>query len=102
MFAVWAPSFATGLPFRSNRLVHAVEVAFERIDVLRPEPAELIQPGVQLLKWLRFQPVETALSVPRGFHEAGVAQHAEVLRYGRLGHAKLTLDLANGLLGGDQ
>ena len=59
--------------------IHAVEVAFESIQVSGPEPAELSQPGIQLLKWFRFQPVETALCVYRGFHEAGLAQHAQVL-----------------------
>ena len=59
--------------------IHAIEVAFERIDVSGPEPAELRQPGIHLLKWFRFQPVETVLGVHRGFHEAGVAQHSEVL-----------------------
>jgi hypothetical protein len=38
-------------------LIHAVEVAFERIDVGRPEPAEWRQPGVDLLKGFRFQTV---------------------------------------------
>ena len=44
-----------------------------------PEPAELSQPGVDLLKRFRLQPVETALCVHRGFYETGLAQHAQVL-----------------------
>ena len=60
-------------------MIHAVEVAFESVDVNGPEPAELIQPGVHFLEWLRFQPVETALCVHRGFDETGLAQHAQVL-----------------------
>jgi hypothetical protein len=60
-------------------LIHAVEVAFESIQVSGPEPAELSQPAIQLLKWLRFQPVETVLCVHRGFHETGLAKHAQVL-----------------------
>ena len=79
-------------------LIHAVEVAFESIHVSRPEPAKRSQPGIQLLKWFRFQPVETALCVHRGFHETGLAQHSQVLGYGRLRHAKLTLDLSHRLL----
>jgi hypothetical protein len=67
-----------------------------------PESAEPSQPGIQLLKWLRFQPVETALCVHCGFHETGVAQHSQVLGHGRLRHAKLTLDLSHRLLGRGQ
>src|SRR5580700_6985830 len=57
------------LPFRWCGWMHAVEVAFERIHVSGPEPAELRQPGVHLLEWFRSQPVETTLRVDRGFHE---------------------------------
>jgi hypothetical protein len=60
-------------------LIHAVEVAFESIQVLRPEPAEWSQPGIHLLKRFWLQPVETALCVHRGFHETGLSQHPEVL-----------------------
>ena len=75
--------------------IHPVKVAFESIHVSGPEPAELSQPGIQLLKWFRVQPVETALRVYRGFNETGLAQHAQVLGHGRLRHTKLTLDLSN-------
>jgi hypothetical protein len=60
-------------------LIHAVEVASEGIYVSGPEPTELSQPGIDLLKWFRFQSVETALCVHRGFYETGLAQHAQVL-----------------------
>jgi hypothetical protein len=60
-------------------LIHAVEVAFESIYVSGPEPTERSQPGIHLLKWSRFQPVETALRVHGGFHETGLSQHAQVL-----------------------
>ena len=82
--------------------MHAVEVAFESIYVSGPEPTERSQPRIHLLKWFSFQPVETALCVPRGFHEAGLAQHSQVLGHGRLRHTKLTLDLSHRLLGRDQ
>ena len=59
--------------------MHAVEVAFESIYVSGPEPTELSQPGIHLLKWFRFQSVETALCVHCGFHETGLAQHPQVL-----------------------
>jgi hypothetical protein len=60
-------------------MIRAVEVAFESIYVSGPEPAELSQPGIQLLKWFGIQPVETALCVHRGFHETGPTQHSQVL-----------------------
>ena len=59
-------------------MLHAIEVAFQCIYLSGPEPAERNQPGIHLLKWFRFQPVETALRVHCGFHEAGIAKHAEV------------------------
>ena len=72
-------------------------MAFESIHVSGPEPTERRQPGIHLLKWFRLQPVEAALCVHRGFHETGLAQHAQVLRHGRLRHTKLTLDLSDRL-----
>src|SRR5580700_706898 len=82
--------------------MHAVEVAFESIHMLGPEPAERSQPGIHLLKWFKFQPVETALGVHRGFHETGIAQHSQVFGHRWLRHTKLTLNLSNRLLGRDQ
>ena len=55
-------------------MIYAVEVAFECIHMTGPEPAELLQPGIHLLKWFRFQPVETALCVHHEFHETGLSQ----------------------------
>jgi len=60
-------------------LIHAVEVAFESIHVSGPEPAERSQPGIHLMKWFSFQPVETALCVHLGFNETGLAQNSQVL-----------------------
>jgi hypothetical protein len=79
-----------------------VEVAFESIDVRGPESTEWSQPRIDLLKRFRFQAIEAALCVHCRFHEPGVAQHSQVLGDSGLGHAKLTLDLSNGLLGGDE
>src|SRR5579863_4875795 len=83
-------------------MFQAGEVAFERVQVSGPEPAELGQPGIDLPKWFRFQPVETTLRVHRGFYKAGIAQHAQVLRHGRLRHTKPALDLSDRLLRRDQ
>jgi len=101
MFAVWAASFS-GLRFGCGQLLHTVEVAFESVHVRGPEPAERGQPVIHLLKRCGPEPVETALRGHRGFHESGVAQHAQVLGHGRLRHTKLALDLANRLLRRDQ
>jgi hypothetical protein len=60
-------------------VIHAIKVAFESIHVSGPESAELSQPVINLLKWFRFQPVETALCVHRGFYETGLSQHSQVL-----------------------
>jgi len=60
-------------------MMHAIEVAFESIYVSGPESTKRSQPGIHFLKWFRFQPVETALCVHRGFHETSLAQHSQVL-----------------------
>jgi hypothetical protein len=60
-------------------LIHAVEVALESIQVSGPESPERSQPGIDLLEWFRFQPVEAALCVHRGFYETGLSQHSQVL-----------------------
>jgi len=73
-------------------------VAFESIYMSGPEAAERSQPVIHFLKWFRFQPVETALGVHRGFYETGLAQHAQVLGHGRLRHTKVPLDFAHRLL----
>ena len=67
-----------------------------------PEATELGQPGIDLLKRFRFESIETALRVRRGFHKACLAEHPEVLRDGGLRHAQLTLDVSYRLLGRDQ
>ena len=59
--------------------MHAVKVAFESVYVSGPEPAERSQPGIELLKRFRFQPIETALCIHHRFHETGLAQYAQVL-----------------------
>ena len=77
-------------------------MALESIHVSGPEAAERRQPGVDLPKRFRLQAVEAALRIHRGFHEAGLAQHAQVLGDGWLGHAKPALDLSDRLLGSSQ
>ena len=77
-------------------------MALERIDVTGPDAAERREPGLELLQRLGPQAIETPLRVHRGFDEAGVAQHAQVLRHGRLRHAQSPLDVSDRLLGGEQ
>ena len=81
-------------------MIHAVEVAFESIDVSGPEPTERSQPGIHLLKWFRFQPVETALGVHRGFDETGLSQHTQVFGNGGLRQSQLLFDITDGSLRG--
>ena len=88
-----------GLPFSGEGLIHAIEMAFESVDVSRPETAELGEPGIELLKRSGLEPVEAALCVNGRFDEAGVAKHAQMLGNGRLRHAEFALDLTDGLLG---
>ncbi len=71
-------SFSWCRPFRC-RLFDAVEVALQSVYVSGPEAAELREPVIHLLKWFRFQPVETPLRVHGSFHETGLAQHPQVL-----------------------
>jgi hypothetical protein len=77
-------------------------MALKSIHMLGPEPAELRQPNIHFLKRLRIQAVHAALCVHRGFHETGLAQHAQVLRNGGLRHTKPALNLSHRLLGRDQ
>jgi hypothetical protein len=83
-------------------LIHPIEVAFESIQMSRPEAAKLSQPGIQFLKGLRLEPVQAALCVYCRFHKTRVAENAQMLRHGGLRHMKLALDLAYRLLGQGQ
>ena len=75
--------------------MHAIEMALESVDVRGPELAEWHQPGIYLLKRFSIQSIEATLCVDGGFHETGLAEHAQVLRHGGLRHAQLSLDLAD-------
>jgi hypothetical protein len=54
-------------------------MAFESIEVNGPEATERREPGIHLLKRLRFQPVKTPLCIHRGFYETGLPQYSQVL-----------------------
>src|SRR6185369_491455 len=77
-------------------------MAFERVDVTRPEPAERDEPVIQLHERLGSQPVDTALGIDADVDEARLPQHAEMLRDRRLRHVEPALELADGPLGGGE
>jgi len=81
-------------------LIQAVEVAFERIYVSRPEPTERSQPGIDLPKWFGSQPVETALCVHGEFHETGLSEYSQVLGNRGLRQSQLLFEITYGSLGG--
>lgn len=72
---------------RSRGSPHAVQVTLQGIQVYGPEPAELSQPHIHLLEGFRIEAVKPPLSVHDGLHETCFPQHAQMLRYGGLGHA---------------
>ena len=82
--------------------MHAVEMAFQCIDVGRPEAAEGCQPLLDFLERLRLQSIEATLGVDGGFDESCLAQHTQMLGDRRLRHAQSPLDLADRLLGRDE
>ena len=77
-------------------------MAFESTDVSGPKLTEGSKPLIDLLKLFGFQPVDAALSVHGGFHDAGLAQHAQMFGDSRLRHTELSLDISNCLFGGDE
>jgi hypothetical protein len=60
-------------------LIHAVKVALKSIEVSGPEPTKRSQPGIDLLKGLGLEAVETALCIHCGLHETGISQYSQVL-----------------------
>jgi hypothetical protein len=83
-------------------LFHAIEVAFESVDVGGPKAPERSEPRVEFHERFRLDPVDPPLRVHSGLHKAGVSEHPEVLGDRRLWHSKLILDLAHGPLRGSK
>ena len=54
-------------------------MALERIDVRRPEAPERREPGIDLHERLGPDPIDAPLCFDARLHEAGLAQHAQVL-----------------------
>ena len=92
----FGPHLLPCLFLRRCCLIHSVQVAFQSIHMNGPEPAELRQPFIQLVKRFRFQMVEATLRIYRRFHKSGFAQYSQMLRDRGLRHPKLPLDLAHG------
>src|SRR5678816_2366135 len=85
-----------------GRRFHAVEVAFERVDVSVPEATERGKPGVDFRERLRSDSIDAALSVDSRLHKAGITQHSEVFGDRGLWHVKFSLYLADGSLRGSE
>lgn len=59
--------------------MHLIKVMFQRVDVDRPEAAELSEPGVYLHQRLRFYPVQAPLRFNPRLDESGFTKHPQVL-----------------------
>ena len=79
-----------------------VEGERQRVEAVRPQLAEGLQPAVELAERDGAQPVEPAVRVGAHLDEAGVAQHLEVLGHRRLREAQLVDELAHRALAGSQ
>jgi len=73
-------------------------VAFERVDVGRPELPERGEPGIHFHEGFGPEAIDAALRVDPRLHEACLPQHAEVFGHRRLGHPELALELPDGPL----
>src|SRR6185437_1093691 len=82
--------------------IDAIEVPFERIEVLGPQAAEGSQPRIHLHERLGPEPVHAPLRVRARLHESSLAEHPQVLRERGLRHLQLPFDLADGSLRGRQ
>src|SRR5262245_60137469 len=74
------------------------DVTFERVEALLPEAPVLRDPVLRAGERRRIEPIHTALGDPAHFDDTGLAQHTQVLGDRRLGHTKVTGELARRLL----
>jgi hypothetical protein len=70
----------------------ASEFGRERVEALTPEPAEMVEPVVQLVERLGVDRVETAGALGPDGREPALAEDPQVLRHGRLRDPELGLD----------
>jgi hypothetical protein len=85
----------TSVDLRSFLVLHPLKVALQSVEAFVPQSPVRLDPGVDLAKSLRPQPVDASLGIDPDIDEAGVAEHAEVLRDGRLAHRKPIHELAH-------
>ena len=71
------------------------EVLLQGVEAAGPQPAVGLEPRVDLGERLRPELVPAALRVPADGDEAGLAQHAQVLRRPRLAQAEQADELAD-------
>jgi hypothetical protein len=64
----------------------------QRVESLRPEAAERLEPGLDTVERVALHPVPTPGALGPNRDEAVFAQHPEVLRHGWLADAELCLD----------
>ena len=81
-----------GLATEAALALAAGELGGERVEPLVPEPAEGVEPVVELVERRRVDGVEPPRPVRADRREAAVAEDLEVLRDGRLRDAELGLD----------
>src|SRR5262249_5363646 len=70
----------------------AGDLGRKRFELVRPEAAELIEPGVDLAQRRGFNRISPPRAVAAHAGEARLAQHFQVLRDRGLGDAELALD----------
>jgi hypothetical protein len=88
----------TSVDLRSFLVLHPLKVPLEAVESLIPESPVGLDPCIDLAKRLRPQPVEASLGIDADVDESRVAEHAEVLRDGRLAHRQPVHELAHGSL----
>src|SRR5215468_12554720 len=84
-FALWAASSCLFL-FRWCGWVHAVEVAFESIQVRGPKPTVLLDPGSGVFEWPGIQAAGTPLRLAAAQDQSGALKHLQMLRDRGHGH----------------
>ena len=78
----------------------AGQLGREGVEPLIPEPAEMVEPAIQLVERCRVDGIEPPGSCRPDRGEPAVTQHLEMLRHGRLGDPEFGLDDDGDLPGG--
>jgi hypothetical protein len=83
------------VPFMQRRLLRRRAWSRDGVEVIGPVPAIRRKPSIDLGKRTRAQLVPAALRLRAHLHQAGLAQHAQVLGRPRLGQAEPLGELAD-------